>query len=83
MAADVGFVGTNLGAQRTPIDGSYAVASAQSSLRRGASCHHVINRERVRSRVIVRVVDLIETELDIRAWITHTVHPEGPVKDRD
>jgi hypothetical protein len=83
MAADVGFVRSNLGDQRTPIDRSYAVASVQASLRGGASFHHIINRERVRSRVIVRVVSLIEAELDHRAWITHTVHPQGSVKDRD
>jgi hypothetical protein len=43
MAAAVGFVGSNLRAQRTPIDRSYAVASAQSSLLRRTSFRHVIN----------------------------------------
>ena len=82
MAADVGVVESNLGAQGTPIDRSYAVASAQSSLLRWASLYHIVNQQRVRSRVIVWVVELIEAELYKRTRITDSVHPERPVKDR-
>ena len=42
-ATDVGFVRSNVGAQRSPIDRRDPVARAQSSLRRRASFYHVIN----------------------------------------
>ncbi len=83
MAADIRVVESNLGAQRPPIDGSYTVARAQSSSLRRASLYHIINWQRVSSRVIVWVVELIEAELHDRARITDSVHPKGPVKERE
>jgi hypothetical protein len=42
-ATDVGFVRSNVSAQRSPIDRRDPVARAQSSLRRWASFYHIIN----------------------------------------